>query len=465
VRGPAPPLGTPPPTPGPVAVFDKLIASPYFSTPTARAGTMPGMASIFKRTYRRPVPDDATIIERGGKRVAKFRDKKGKLITAPLADDGTTVIIERSKYTIKYMGRDGEWHTCPGYTDKAATEQRAAELSRRSHRAREGLTHADPEAAETPLAKVLAAYVDDLTREGRDDMYRYNCGKLLAKLFKECGWGTLREIEPAGMTEWMGRAAKSGRAARTVNSYLDHAIAFVKWSIGQGKIEHNALAGIKKADATKKARTRRAFTPDQLRRFLDAAGPRRLLYLTAVLTGLRKGELRDLCWGSVVLAGDRPHIRLEAEKTKGKRADLLPLVPELVEELAKAKPKGAAHADHVFDRVPSQAQFKADLRRAGDIPYKDESGRILGFHALRKTMGTYLAARGVPLQKAQKLMRHTDPRLTTQFYTDADLLDLPTAAGEVATMMHATPKPDAARKLGATGGATTKTDDENGSNS
>src|SRR5262249_37019553 len=45
-------------------------------------------------------------------------------------------------------------------------------------------------------------------------------------------------------------------------------------------------------------------------------------------------------------------------------------------------------------------------------------------HAMRTTFATLLSKHGVPLRKAQALMRHSDPALTANTYTDARLLDV-----------------------------------------
>jgi integrase len=46
---------------------------------------------------------------------------------------------------------------------------------------------------------------------------------------------------------------------------------------------------------------RRAITTEELSRLLEVAGKRRLLYLTAVYTGLRVDELRKLVWADLHL--------------------------------------------------------------------------------------------------------------------------------------------------------------------
>ena len=51
-----------------------------------------------------------------------------------------------------------------------------------------------------------------------------------------------------------------------------------------------------------------------------------------------------------------------------------------------------------------------------------EWGHRADFHDLRKTYGTLMQLTGVNPRTAQELMRHSDIKLTTQIYTDANLL-------------------------------------------
>lgn len=55
--------------------------------------------------------------------------------------------------------------------------------------------------------------------------------------------------------------------------------------------------------------------------------------------------------------------------------------------------------------------MRADLERAG-LSYQDDNGAFADFHANRHTFMTNLGRTGVPLTTAQKLARHSDPKLT-----------------------------------------------------
>jgi integrase len=50
--------------------------------------------------------------------------------------------------------------------------------------------------------------------------------------------------------------------------------------------------------------------------------------------------------------------------------------------------------------------------------------RRLRFHDLRATTATLLARAGVALVIAQRILRHSDPRLTANIYSRVDLTDL-----------------------------------------
>ena len=75
--------------------------------------------------------------------------------------------------------------------------------------------------------------------------------------------------------------------------------------------------------------------------------------------------------------------------------------------------------------------LRRDLERAG-IPYADAQGRVMDFHSLGVTFVTNLSRAGVSLTTAQKLARHSDPKLTANTYTRLDIDDL---AGAVESLL------------------------------
>ncbi len=78
--------------------------------------------------------------------------------------------------------------------------------------------------------------------------------------------------------------------------------------------------------------------------------------------------------------------------------------------------------------------FNGDLK-AAEIPKRDGRGRTLDVRALRTTFGTLLGRGGVPLRTAQAAMRHSDPKLTANVYTDPKLLDVEGALDALPTLL------------------------------
>jgi len=163
----------------------------------------------------------------------------------------------------------------------------------------------------------------------------------------------------------------------------------------------------------------------EMRRLLVVAGPRQVVYLTAVHTGIRRGELAELVWGDLFF--DRPtrYVRVRASTAKNHRDAIICLCDELAALLQAIKPVSAASCDRVFDTVPSMPQFRADLHAAG-IEYRNQQGQLADFHALRHTFITNMARGGVAPRVAMELARHSEMNLTMNVYTTTNLL--PTAA-------------------------------------
>ena len=141
---------------------------------------------------------------------------------------------------------------------------------------------------------------------------------------------------------------------------------------------------------------------------------RALLYRLAIETWLRVSELRSLTVSGFDFQGNTVTVR--AAYSKNRRQATLPLKPETCGEIR----------DLVCGKLPNARVFampskpvdmlKGDLELVG-IDYKDESGRVVDFHALRHTFGSLLASSGVHPKTAQELMRHSDINQTMSRYT------------------------------------------------
>ena len=359
------------------------------------------MARLFKPTYpkRRTVNGERVVVRRNGKIVYK----------------------ESRKHYIEYRDAQGVIRRVPGYTDKVATEQLAQQLEREVAREQVGIVDVAHEHLKAPIGRHIADWLADLTRTARSSSYVRNLKTRVERLRADLGWIALTSIQPDSLTKWLGLQIGQSLSQRTANHYLEAVNAFCNWCVSQRRMERNPIGEVSKIEITELSVKRRSLTIEEIGRLLAVSGPRELVYKVALLTGLRRNELRLLQWGDVYLNAG-PRIELRSETTKSRRGDSIPLAPQLVPDLMVIRPEDGDRTKPVFRSIPKRETFDRDLKRAG-IPKVDDRGWTIDFHSLRKTYGTLLATSGSSLRESMLLMRHTDARLTTQIYTDPRLLD------------------------------------------
>jgi integrase len=176
-------------------------------------------------------------------------------------------------------------------------------------------------------------------------------------------------------------------------------------------------------------RKSRAFTQAEFGRLIAAAPQSsRLVYLFLAYILARKNEAASLRWSDVTFTG-KPSVLLRAENTKSKEKRPVPLKRELADAMESAylrlysSDQGVSNDTLFFSPFPSDDALHADMKRAG-IDRVDSSGRVLHFHAFRKTFQTWGAVAGVGQRSAQEMLGHSDPALTAGVYTDVAALQL-----------------------------------------
>jgi integrase len=216
----------------------------------------------------------------------------------------------------------------------------------------------------------------------------------------------------------------------------------LKAALAERKINFDPSEGVKPLKTVEGRREEsKALSPIQVRALLDAAQGDRMeaFYMVALHTGMRRGELLGLKWEDVDL--DAPNVKvrrsldvdgtLKEPKNQASRRTV-PLTPQAVEALKAHRVRqneerlkaGAKWQDNglVFPNTVGKPEnpgnvysrnFQPLLKRAG---LADQSFTL---HSLRHTFATTLAARGVNPGTAQKLLGHSDVRMTLAIYTHA----------------------------------------------
>jgi integrase len=234
----------------------------------------------------------------------------------------------------------------------------------------------------------------------------------------------------------MRRMRKEGRSDKSIRNYVGVLRALFTFATDRRRrwATRNPVADIELPKAPTYSEIR-YLTGDEVWALVDAADRPldRALYLTAALTGLRIGELQALDWRSV----DFVHARIRVRRTwdrkaktftkpKSRRSERAVPMPDVVagelDRLAREHARGAAEpapdglvfADPVTGEPLGWRTLYERLRAALKAAGLDET---FGFHSLRHSYGTALAAQGVPMRTLQEWMGHKDIQ-TTQRYAD-----------------------------------------------
>jgi len=428
------------------------------------------MATVYKRTRRKRIPNGAEIVERRGKRFAVWQSR-GRRRRAEVTPDGAAILVVEPNYTVSWFVWQGKRRKTSGGPDKDAAEALGRKLETDEMQRRRGLI--DPRQEKTaaegkrPLQEHLADFRRHLEAKGdTPDYVTLTLGRLEA-VIRDCGFGRLSDFTASSVQASVA-GLRQQRSLRTCNGYLRAAKGFTRWAWHDSRLAADPLASLQGYDEqTDRRRVRRAILADEFSRLVDAAeaghvvegipGPNRaLMYILSAWTGFRRRELSSLTLRSFDLKGDTPKVTVQAAHCKRRRTDTQPLHLVVVERLRvwlASKPDLGADAllfplrtsggwwrktakmmrtDLAAARAACIAEAPTDRERAERersdlLTYQDEDGMFADFHSHRHTFISNLSKAGVPLTVAQKLARHCDPKLTANVYTHLEVADLAAA--------------------------------------
>lgn len=279
-----------------------------------------------------------------------------------------------------------------------------------------------------------AAYVEHLRtvkQRKRTTIADYE-GYLRRHLVPYFGGRRVDRIGPEHVEAYM-RQKLANLSSKTVTNHLTFLHGLCAFSVRRRWMTINPVAMIDRPPVARQhARRIRFLQPVEVEALLravpdDTLGKVELpIYLCAVLTGLRQGELLALKWLDVDWTAGR--IRVADSYARGYTAEAgspksgymrsVPMADRLAGELERHFQRSAyrgpndlvfCHPEtgHVFDAAKLRKRFTDALTRAGVT--------AITFHELRHTFGTQMAAAGAPLRAIQEWLGHADAK-TTEIY-------------------------------------------------
>jgi integrase len=363
---------------------------------------------------------------------------------------------EAKNYSVRFRDHNGIIRIIAGFKSKRATEALEARINDLISCKIAGI-NPDTDAEKwlsnlpQPLVETLAKYnlVDSSRISGAipieghiDDYEQYlkdrGCSKAhisaviprIRRVLLGCKIKVISDINETRISRYISDIPNISE--QTKKHFVTNLKSFSKWMFERSLTSTDLLSRIQKSKVINKKRIRRALTVEESANLLHTAKhsdvlyqgitgyERFLIYSLALNTGLRANEIRTLTVSDVNFVGHT--ITLKPQNEKSGKGNQIPLGEDLSELIRNFSSNKLPNA-HIL-RVPLRTSdmLKIDLQAAG-IEYKTEKGQA-DFHALRHTFGTMLAVSGTTPQIAQKLMRHSDPKLTQNIYTHLSINEL-----------------------------------------
>ena len=372
----------------------------------------------------------------------------------------------------------GDWRNAVGKrvrrvlsTDRRVSERMLAEIIRERDLELAGL--AEEERQDVAVAALQDRYLEELGTRVSEGHHK-NTRRRLEKIIGELSVARLADLRPAVIHEWRSRRLEEGVANRTVNLDVSSLQSMLRWALDAELIGVNPVARVKPLPEGKRNQRyrRRAMTEEEIECFLAAARaddaeeakrvaaertlsggtkgrpysdrerririPQTLLWLGFLETGARWSALTRVVWADI----DQAHstLRLRVENAKAEKEQCIPLRRGFLDQIEHLRQlhrevlgRGSRAHDRVFLTPRGEAWPSATrnamrildrILDAAGIAKVDETGRKLDIHALRHTFGTRLLRAGAGLYQVQKLMGHSDPKLTADTYSHLVVDDL-----------------------------------------
>jgi integrase len=190
-----------------------------------------------------------------------------------------------------------------------------------------------------------------------------------------------------------------------------------------GEIERNPVANVDRLPERYDKGAFDFYSPEEVLALVEAAGCEQdgAIFLTAALTGLRRGELLALRWRDVDFAGDAIRVMASADgrtigTPKSGHGRTVPMAAEVAQALARLRerPRFTGSHDFVFASPTGLHLDGSALRRRYATVQARAGLRRLRFHDLRHTFGSVTINFASPVQ-VQHWLGHADQRTTARY--------------------------------------------------
>ena len=375
-----------------------------------------------------------------------------------------SVYFKDNAWYLRYKDEAGRWRACASEArTKTEAKKLAYEKERKAERVRLGVDPAPIDSGNRTVADLLSWWLENFL-VGKPSYEKSKSAISCHLLGSPVGTRRAAEVTAGEIERFLEqKRVTPGKKGKPLGPQsLNHLREFMRRAF-KAALKERMIGGANPVEEVKRWKVPKR-KPDFLRFHevpivLEAIRPDywRPLFATAIYTGLRKGELLGLRKRDVDL--DLGQISVERsydrDTTKGGHADAIPIAAELrpyLEQAIAASPSELVFPKEDGTMRPEGTQLEVVLRRAlrragivlgyrhkcrkegcGHVEASTEATirscpkdgrkmwvtsvvRPITFHELRHTTGSLLTMRGANTAFVQRIMRHSDPRITTGTY-------------------------------------------------
>lgn len=335
---------------------------------------------------------------------------------------------KEAEYIVVYrINNKQKWETVS--TNKKDAERKLAEIVSSINNG----TYAKP--TEITFGEFSQKWLEDYARARvKDSTYRSYNNAIKCHLVSAFGDCSLSSINQHKIQSLISKILKE-RKPKTVNNILIQLKTMFKYAKRWGYIRENPAQDIEKVRVEHKEMD--FLRPDEIKLLLkQSTEPYKTIFLTAVLTGMRRGELLALQWGDVDWNSDTIFIRRsiywythkeigEKEKRwqfispKSKRSiRAIVMSPKLKEALEIHRLSASVSPyDLVFCNKEGQPLDPDNMVKREFIPTLSFAGlRKVCFHSLRHSYASLLIAQSENIKFIQSQLGHASVQTTLDRY-------------------------------------------------
>lgn len=352
---------------------------------------------------------------------------------------GAIKVKERSSRWYAF-GLPGQTKPIPCFENKVASQARLAELLHKAERGEAGLVDEVQKNKVKELIETLEEFIGLIESRGKTSKTQIKLIKTrLNQVFTGCGWKIIRDLNGDQASSYLAdrrikTRAQGGLSIQTSNYYIVHLKMFGAYLLKKKLARENPFEDLTILNpAVDRKHARRDLTDEEVGQLLQTCNAsktfwrglsgkqRGQIYLLAMATGFRSGELASLTPRHFDLDSFPPAVRLAKRQTKNKRGSDGQPLPEVMVPMLREWLEGLDPTAPVWPgnwREKAAQMLKADLESCSPpIPYVIDGidgPEYADLHSLRHYYVTAMA-RSSSLTVAQLAARHGSINVTQRY--------------------------------------------------